>query len=390
MSINKVKKKIKILYMTMMYPVPSCHQKGVFCHEQVKALIQEGVEVDVIVPLPFYDNEYEMNMWEFEGVNIRYIKYFKVPGTMGFQYIGKNLYLALKRAKIDFTKYDVLHADAPLPSGDALRRISQEYHIPYVIHGHGLDVFFSNSYKDAKNCDRITAVCIKVYEEANAVAGVSKKVLDCIKEKFDISSKEYVIYNGVDTKKFTPIEHENKSLELISIGNLIPLKGHKYTILAIKKLLEAGYRDVRLRIFGRGEEEEELKQLVNELNLKKYIQFMGYVPYEQVAKALQMSDIFILPSYYEALGCVYLEAMACGVPAVGCRENGIDEIIKDGKDGYLIDAKSVDGIVESIEKMIENKAYKEMGICARKHIEESYSWKNSAQNLVKLYKNLMG
>jgi glycosyltransferase involved in cell wall biosynthesis len=189
MSISKVGGKMKILYMTMMYPVPGCPQKGVFCHEQVKALIHEGVEVDVIVPLPFYDDEYETDTWIFEGVKIRYIKYFKIPGTIGFQYIGKYLYLALKKAKIDFKKYDILHADAPLPAGDAIRRISKEYHIPYVIHGHGLDVFFSNSYREAKNCKKITEICIKVYEEADAVAGVSQKVLNCIKQRVDISSK---------------------------------------------------------------------------------------------------------------------------------------------------------------------------------------------------------
>ena len=390
MSISKVGGKMKILYMTMMYPVPGCTQKGVFCHEQVKALIHEGVEVDVIVPLPFYDDEYETDTWIFEGVKIRYIKYFKIPGTIGFQYIGKYLYLALKKAKIDFKKYDILHADAPLPAGDAIRRISKEYHIPYVIHGHGLDVFFSNSYREAKNCKKITEICIKVYEEADAVAGVSQKVLNCIKQRVDISSKGYVIYNGVDTEKLLPIEHENKKLELISIGNLIPLKGHKYTILAIKKLVEAGYDNVHLRIFGRGEQETELVQLVQKIKMENYVQFMGYVQYEQVAKALQMSDIFILPSYYEALGCVYLEAMACGIPVIGCKENGIDEIIKDGEDGYLIQGKSVESIVESIKKMLENRRYKVMGVQARKHVEEKYSWRSSAQSLIKLYRNIIG
>jgi glycosyltransferase involved in cell wall biosynthesis len=199
-----------------------------------------------------------------------------------------------------------------------------------------------------------------------------------------------VIYNGVDTEKFLPIEHENKKLELISIGNLIPLKGHKYTILAIKKLVEAGYDNVHLRIFGRGEQETELVQLVQKIKMENYVQFMGYVQYEQVAKALQMSDIFILPSYYEALGCVYLEAMACGIPVIGCKENGIDEIIKDGEDGYLIQGKSVESIVESIKKMLENRRYKVMGVQARKHVEEKYSWRSSAQSLIKLYRNIIG
>ena len=83
-----------------MYPVPKYPQKGIFCHEPVKALKQIGVDVDVIVPLPFYDKDYEKSEWDYEGIHIRYIRYFKLPGVRGFENIGKYLYHALKRAKI--------------------------------------------------------------------------------------------------------------------------------------------------------------------------------------------------------------------------------------------------------------------------------------------------
>lgn len=390
MNTDKVGDKMKVLYMTMMYPVPKYTQKGIFCHEQVKALIQIGAEVDVVVPLPFYDKEYETKYWTFEGVRIQYVKYFKIPGTTGFQHIGKSLYLALKHSGIDFRCYDVLHADAPLPAGDAVRLISRKYQIPYVIHGHGLDVFFTNSYKGARNCSKIANVCMRVYREANAIAGVSQKVLDCIQKRVDISSKGYVVYNGVDTERFVPIEHENNRIELISIGNLIPLKGHDYTIRAVKRIVDEGNFRIHLRILGRGEKEEELKKLVIKLKLEKYVEFMGYVPYDEVVKALQKSDIFVLPSYYEALGCVYLEAMACGLPAIGCTGNGIDEIIQNGQDGYLIHGKNVESIVDSIRKLAIENRFRRMGEIARKHMEEKYRWIDSARSLMDVYKEIIG
>lgn len=381
---------MKVLYITMMYPVPKYPQKGVFCHEQVKALKQIGVEVDVVVPLPFYDKDYEKSEWDYEGVYIRYIRYFKLPGVRGFENIGKYLYHALKRAKIDFDQYDILHADAPLPAGDAMRTISQKYGIPLVVHGHGLDVFLEESYKNAKNCDKIVKTSIRVYQEAAAIAGVSQKVLDQIQKKVDISKKGYVVYNGVDTDKFVPVEHKNRRIEVVSIGNLIPLKGHDYTIQAVKKIVEKGKYDIHLTIAGRGEKEAELKTLVEKLELSKYVRFVGYVTYDKIVSLLQKSDIFVLPSYYEALGCVYLEAMACGVPVIGCWENGIDEIIQNGQDGYLVEGKNVESIVENVEKMLEKNHYKEMGRLARESVEKSYRWLDSAQSLREIYIKILG
>lgn len=381
---------MKVLYITMMYPVPKYPQKGVFCHEQVKALKQIGVEVDVVVPLPFYDKDYEKSEWDYEGVHIRYIRYFKLPGVRGFENIGKYLYHALKRAKIDFDQYDILHADAPLPAGDAMRTISQKYGIPLVVHGHGLDVFLEESYKNAKNCDKIVKTSIRVYQEAAAIVGVSQKVLDQIQKKVDISKKGYVVYNGVDTDEFVPVGHKNRRIEIVSIGNLIPLKGHDYTIQAVKKIVEKGKYDIHLTIAGRGEKEAELKTLVEKLELSKYVQFVGYVTYDKIVSLLQNSDVFVLPSYYEALGCVYLEAMACGVPVIGCWGNGIDEIIRNGQDGYLVEGKNVESIVENVEKMLEKNHYKEMGRLARENVEKSYRWLDSAQSLREIYIKILG
>lgn len=387
---SDISENMKVLYITMMYPVPKYPQKGVFCHEQVKALKQIGVEVDVVVPLPFYDKDYEKSEWDYEGVHIRYIRYFKLPGVRGFENIGKYLYHALKRAKIDFDQYDILHADAPLPAGDAMRTISQKYGIPLVVHGHGLDVFLEESYKNAKNCDKIVKTSIRVYQEAAAIVGVSQKVLDQIQKKVDISKKGYVVYNGVDTDEFVPVGHKNRRIEIVSIGNLIPLKGHDYTIQAVKKIVEKGKYDIHLTIAGRGEKEAELKTLVEKLELSKYVQFVGYVTYDKIVSLLQNSDVFVLPSYYEALGCVYLEAMACGVPVIGCWGNGIDEIIRNGQDGYLVEGKNVESIVENVEKMLEKNHYKEMGRLARENVEKSYRWLDSAQSLREIYIKILG
>lgn len=378
---------MKVLYISGMYPTPSYPQKGIFCHEQVKALKKIGVQVDVIVPMTVYDKEYTKDIWEYEGVEVRYLRYFKLPGVRFFENIGQHLFNSLKKTDIDFNSYDVIHADAPLPVGYAAMKLSEKYGVPFVVHAHGLDVFLDNSYKDEKNCGKIVDACKLVYEKADAVMGVSRKVLDNIQKKVDIRGKDFVVYNGVDTERFRPLENKPKSdvLRIVSVGNLIELKGHDYTLRAIKQLVDEGCDKVSFKLAGRGPLENELKALAKELGIEGKVEFVGYVPYDDIVKLLQTSDVFVMPSWYEALGCVYLEAMACGLPAIGCWGNGIDEIIKDGENGFLVAPKNTEQIIAVLKQLFDNDFKNRIGENAVKAVESDYSWRCSAEVLSNLY-----
>lgn len=377
---------MKVLYLSGMYPTPLYPQKGIFCHEQVKALKKVGVDVDVVVPMTIYDKEYKTRKWNYEGVEIQYIRFLKFPGVKGYESIGKLLYFSLLFSGINFKKYDIIHADAPLPAGDAALRLSKKYGIPFVVHGHGLDVFFDVSYENAPNCHKIVRVCEKVYDQANAIVGVSQKVLDCIQIRLDIQDKGYVVYNGVDTAKFYPALKKSEEKYILAVGNLIALKGHDDTIKAFAKLINSGFTDIRLKIAGRGPLEEELKRLVEELGVSNYVDFLGYVPYEEIAKLMRNAFLFCLPSWYEALGCVYLEAMASGIPTIGCYDNGIDEVIKDNINGYLVHGKQDYEIYDKIMLLFKQNTYSVISENSRKTIENQYTWLDSARALNDIYK----
>ncbi len=377
---------MKVLFLAGMYPTPKYPQKGIFCHEQVKALKQLNIDVDVVVPMPFYDDEVKCKEWTFEGVNVRYFKFFKLPRAYDFHNTGKNLYRALKR-KINFTKYDVIHADSALPTGYAAMSISKKFNVPYVVHVHGLDAFLGENYSKYKNCGKIILACQKAFEDASAVIGVSDKALQRVEKRVNLSNKRFVAYNGVDVERFVPIAHENSQTKFISVGNLIPLKGHDYTIRAVKVLVDKGYKNFHLDIVGRGYLDGELKTLVQELDLTDYVSFYGYIPYDKVRDMMQKSDAFILPSYYEALGCVYLEAMACGLPVVGCYENGIDEVYKDGIEGFLIENKNQEQLALAMEKLLDKSLCKTMGEKARRFVESKFTWLDSAKSVILGYLN---
>lgn len=380
---------MKVLYISGMYPTPDYPQKGIFCHEQVKALKQIGVDVDVVVPMTIYDKEYKKRTWNYEGVEIQYIRFFKFPGVKRYEQIGRSLYVSLLLSGINFRKYDIIHADAPLPAGDAALRLSNKYGIPFIVHGHGLDVFFDESYKDAPNCQRIVEVCKKVYKQAEAVLGVSQKVLDCIQKRIDIREKGKVVYNGVDIDKFYPTDKKSEEKYILATGNLIALKGHDDTIKAFAELKKAGIVDIRLKIAGRGPLEKELKELTKKLGIIESVDFLGYVSYEKVAELMRNAFLFCLPSWYEALGCVYLEAMASGVPTIGCYDNGIDEIIKDSVNGYLVHGRSHHEIYDKMMLLLEGNNYSIISENARRTIEDHYTWSDSARRLKHIYTHVM-
>lgn len=379
---------MKVLYISGMYPTPAFPQKGTFCHEQVKALRNLGVDVDVAVPVPIYDRSVRQTSWIYEGVPIRYVRFFKLPGAMDFQRTGKNLVPMLDRAfKLD--EYDIYHADAALPAGQAAMIASERYRKPFVVHGHGLDVFLDESYSDKPNCHAIAAACEEVFQRTAAVCAVSQKVLDRVKTRVDVGARGHVVYNGVDTDVFSPgpPRTAEEPIQLISVGNLIPLKGHDLTLRALRALLDEGY-SVKLKLVGAGPLESNLKALADSLALTDAVEFTGSVPYDRVRQLMQESDVFVLPSWYEAFGCVYLEAMACGLPAIGCYGNGIDEVIEDGVTGYLIENKNLQQLIEKLRLLTDRDIIRTIGAAARGIVKERFRWTCSAESLATVYKTV--
>lgn len=379
---------MKVLYISGMYPTPEYPQKGIFCHEQVKALKCLGVDVDVAVPVPFYSKEPDRREWDHEGVHIRYVRFFKLPGARDFQRTGKNLFPALDRA-FDLKKYDIYHADAALPTGQAAMIAGKKYGKPYVVHGHGLDVFLEVDFAEKKNRDKISKEAIKVYDSCSAFVGVSQKVVDVLCNRLPISQKSFVVYNGVDPHIFVPDNHGAEArdeLRIMSVGNLIELKGHDLTINAVSDLVSSGKR-ITLDIYGRGPLIGELQELVKTKQAGDYISFKGYISYDRLAEKYRDYDVFLLPSWFEALGCVYLEAMSSGLITVGCYDNGIDEIIKNGENGFLVNPHSVSEIEDVLRFIIslDRNKRRDMIQSARETVQSGFTWNHSAMQLQKVY-----
>jgi glycosyltransferase involved in cell wall biosynthesis len=201
-----------------------------------------------------------------------------------------------------------------------------------------------------------------------------------------MSAKSVVIYNGVDVELFSPMAAPNAGLTVLSVGNLIPTKGHALLLRAFADISPV-FPDCRLEIIGEGSECGRLVHLAKDLGISKRVTLHRRQSRQQVAKAMRECAVFALPSSYEGLGCVYLEAMASGKPAIGCRGQGIDEIIEDGKSGFLISPDNQAELAEYMRILLLNEDFRRrIGSAARQRILQGYTLENQADRLVQLYR----
>ncbi|MFY0761451.1 glycosyltransferase [Metabacillus dongyingensis] len=175
-----------------------------------------------------------------------------------------------------------------------------------------------------------------IYSRADKIVAISNGVQKDLLDEFDVQEEKIkVIYNPVDIKrinelKLEPIEKKyqslfNKKHTVITVGRLAHQKGQWHLIRAFKSVVNE-IPDINLIIIGEGPYEDRLKILIKELNLENNIKLIGFK--ENPFKFIFNSDIFILPSLFEGLGNVILEAMVCGTPIISTDcESGPKEIL---------------------------------------------------------------
>jgi glycosyltransferase involved in cell wall biosynthesis len=194
-----------------------------------------------------------------------------------------------------------------------------------------------------------------------------------------------IVYNGVDPTRFVP-HNCPETNTVLSVGNLIPTKGHEVLIRALAGAT-AAIPEISCEVIGDGPERRRLQELAARLGIADRVRFVGRKSRAEVADAMQRCRLFVLPSNYEALGCVYLEAMACGKVAVGCRGQGTEEIIQHGRNGWLIEPNNVDELVGALKAVfIDDRLRRRIGEAARDSVLERYTIDRQSQLLSEVYR----
>ena len=194
-------------------------------------------------------------------------------------------------------------------------------------------------------------------------------------------------------KEELSLDHENKYV--CFVGKLAPWQGVEYLVQAapivLKKIQEA-----RFLIVGDGMMQNELVDMVKKLGLQDKFVFIGSVPFEDVPKYINASDVCVAPFSgiernvkYGFSAIKLYEYMACAIPFVTTSVCGITEDIVNNQTGLVVDVDNPEYLAESIiflliEKEIRNK----MGENGRKYVLEGHSWENTARKVVHICKNI--
>ena len=378
---------MRVLTLTPFYPDSKDNTRGCFVAEVLPSLERAGVSNTVIAAQPFYR---ALGAADSSAVPATWVKYFSIPGNNGLSLSGAFLFARLIGKIRDLHRQDeldLIHAHGALPCGHAAMLIHRELGIPYVVSVHGLDV-----YSDVQVTGRVGQWCRRVsrlaYHSAGRVLCVSEHVRKVVIDGGIPFRQTSVVYNGADPDLFRPVQQlSQNALSVLSVGNLIPTKGHAILLRALSAI-KATHPDLTCEIVGIGPDRERLQQLARELELPK-VRFLGRLSRRELAKAFGRCALFVLPSFYEGLGCVYLEAMASERVAIGCRGQGIEEIIEHGKNGWLVDPESSYDLATGLTTLLSNAAERDtIAVGGRQTILRGFTLAHQAERLGAIYREI--
>ncbi len=169
------------------------------------------------------------------------------------------------------------------------------------------------------------------------------------------------------------------------VCRLHPQKGHIYLIKAAQRVVEQ-FPNAHFVLAGTGPLEQELRQIVAENGLDSCFHFLGFC--DDVVSVYSICDIFTLPSLYEGLPNVVLEAMAAANPIVATPVDGTKEAVIDGETGVLVPVRSPQKLAQALISLLENpKRSREMGAKGRKRVEEHFSLQGQVKQFQDLYES---
>ena len=207
-----------------------------------------------------------------------------------------------------------------------------------------------------------------------------------------VNSEKIVVINpGIEPINSIPQENINeaekiyggKTNRLITVSRFDKRKNHEKVIMALRNLKEI-YPDIIYVCIGYGDEEENIKKLVSELNLDNQVIFLKNISNDLKNALVASSNIFVMPSIVdkksvEGFGIAYVEAAQFGIPSIGGKDGGASDAIVHDKTGLICDGNSLEDIYSSIDKLLKDRKYKDYGKLAKEN-SQNFHWNKIIEN----------
>ena len=322
---------------------------NMFHKPYIKWFHDQGWQVDVVA-----NNDYENK----EDCIIPYCdSFFDLPFERNPFKISNILVLKQLRKIINANHYDIIHCHTPM--GSVITRLVSKKtqkrgtKIVYTVHG-----FHFYSGAPLLNWGLYFPIEWLLSFRTDLLITMNQE--DFLRaKKLHAKQVEFVNGVGLDLDKFIQISKSEKSavrnslnleeqdIFAISVAQLIKRKNHIILIEAVSRLNNPHFH---LFICGDGMQQEELTKRVKELGIDNQVHFLGFR--KDIQKLCSAADLFLFASLQEGLPVALMEAMACGLPIIASNIRGNVDLIDQGKGGYLVNPKDVNGFVEGIEALL--------------------------------------
>lgn len=229
----------------------------------------------------------------------------------------------------------------------------------------------------------------KLRDGADALTAHCSAAKEFIIEELGVKREITVIHVGVDTDLFRPGLSGRKYLakgdfRILTVARLHRYKGLEYLVEAMETVSKE-IPQAHLYILGKGEEEQNLKSLVNKLQLNDAVTFLtNTVPNYEIPKLYSECDIYIQPSIVEPYGIAVVEAMACGKPVIGTKIGGMRDTVLDEETGFLVKPGDPAELAGRITMLRDDELRRELGARARARVEKEFDWKYIASRYQEL------
>jgi glycosyltransferase involved in cell wall biosynthesis len=211
--------------------------------------------------------------------------------------------------------------------------------------------------------------------------------------------KTTVISNGIDLNKINSILNSTQNSRpprskqdfvIFTCGRFYGSKGIQYLIRAMPSVLQT-FKNVKLKIFGKGPLLSYLETLIQSLNLQKNVAIKGHVPYDRLIREMSESDLAVFPSLVEVgASLAVMEAMACGKAVIAFNYPFSAEIITHLETGYHVAPKDIEGLAEAIKTLIEDESLRiRIAGNARNNVTKNHDIKQVVKKYIEVYSHFL-
>ncbi len=325
-----------------------------------------------------------------DGLAITYVPYISPPRDHGYPgwaaWAEPTLGAALRRLQRRFP-FDLIHAHNAVPAGDAARRVLGSGRVrptPLIVSVHGGDVLHTalRSESGAQAVARGLGAARLVLANSLGIAELARA---------HGADETRVVHLGAALGTGTPSPpRRDGALTLVTVGHLIARRRHADVLRALA-VLGPRHPALRYSIVGEGPERVALEGLAVRLGIAERVDFHGQLSPDQAIDEARRSTLFVMPSTEEAFGVAYIEAMAGGVPAIGCRgEPGPEEIAAAGDGMVLVPPGDIERLTQRIDELLSDpQRLREAGQRARATVAANFTWERCGRQTVAAYEHAL-